>query len=175
MDKVVFLPRLQRERDKFELLLNQVGFMRQMTMTGVFGSLSVKDLLADVLSREQFISDRLSEALHGEFYAPCASHTALHNFQKKFSYPDYESPLIDKEKADHIFIYKYKNIGLDDIVEQELGAYTNILSALEKTTQEQCLDHNLFHRIAEHTYKPYHRMAIKINRWLESTSSETNP
>ena len=173
MDKITFLPRLQRERDKFELLLNQIGFTRQMTMNGVSENLSVKDLLADVLSREQFIADRLSEILHNESYSPCASHTALHNFQKTFGYPDYESPLLDKEKLNHLFIYRHKNIGLDDIIEQELAAYTNIVSALEKLTGDQCLDHDLFHRIAEHTYKPYHRMTVKINRWLASISPET--
>jgi len=173
MDKITFIPRLQRERDNFELLLNQIGFTRQMTMTGVVENLSVKDLLSDILSREQFIADRLSEILHRESYSPCVTHSALYNFQKTFGYPDYESPLLDKEKLDHLFIYKYKNIGLDDIIEQELGAYINIISALEKLTHAQCLDHDVFHRVAEQTYKPYHRMSVKINRWLASISSET--
>ena len=81
MDKITFLPRLQRERDKFENLLNRVGFSRQMTMIGVFGIFSIKDMLADILTREQFIADRLSEVLHHEIYSPCTSHTALENFQ----------------------------------------------------------------------------------------------
>ena len=173
MDKITFLPRLQRERDKFEILLNRVGFTRQMTMAGVLGSLSIKDMLADILTREQFIADRLNEVLHNEIYSPCASHTALEEFQKENGYPDYESPLIEKEKLNHLVVYKHKNIGLDDIVEQELAAYANIVTALEKLSQDQCLDHDLFHRIAEHTYKSYRRMILKINRWLESISSET--
>ena len=40
------------ERDKFELLLNQVGFTRQMTMQGVSGSMSIKDLLAEIITDE---------------------------------------------------------------------------------------------------------------------------
>ena len=174
MEKITFLPRLQRERDKFELLLNQVGFTRQMTMIGVSGSLSIKDLLADILTREQFIADRLSEILHGEAYSACASHTALNDFQDKFGYPDYESPLLEKENRNQIVTYKHKNIGVDDIVEQELAAYENIISALEKLTHEQCLDHDLFHRIAEHTYKPYRRTSLDINRWLKSITTESN-
>ncbi len=174
MDKITLLQRLQRERDKFELLLNRVGFTRQMTMKGVLGSLSVKDMLVDILTREQFIADRLSEILHGEIYSPCTSHTALENFQKDNGYPDYESPLIEKEKINHLVIYKHKNIGLDDIVEQELATYTNIISALEKLTHNQCLDHDLFHRIAEHTYKPYRRTSLEIIRWLQSIESESN-
>jgi hypothetical protein len=174
MNKITFLPRLQRERDKFEILLNQVGFTRQMTMAGVFGNLSIKDLLADILTREQFIADRLSEILHGETRsdAPCTSHTALDNFQKENGYPDYESPLCEKEKLNHLVIHKYKNIGLDDIVEQELAAYANIQSAMIKLTHEQCLDHDLFHRVAEQTYKPYRRTSMEINRWLKSLETE---
>jgi hypothetical protein len=174
MNKITFLPRLQRERDKFELLLNQVGFTRQMTMKGVSGNLSIKDLLADILTREQFIADRLSELLHGEGYSPCTSHSAMENFQDKFGYPDYESPLLEKDIRSHIVTYKHKNIGLDDIVEQELAAYENIISALEKLTQDQCLDNDLFHRIAEHTYKPYRRTSLEINRWLRSIATESS-
>lgn len=172
MNKITFLPRLQRERDKFELLLNQVGFTRQMTMKGVSGRLSIKDLLADILTREQFIADRLNEIVHGDVYSPCVSHSALNDFQDKHGYPDYESPLLEKENRNHIVIYKHKNIGVDDIVEQELAAYENIISALEKLTHNQCLDHDLFHRIAEHTYKPYRRTSLEINRWLQSIATE---
>lgn len=173
MNKILLIERLQRERDKFESLLNRVGFSRQMTMKGVFGNLSVKDLLADILTREQFIADRLSEILHGDSYSPCASHTSLENFQKNYGYPDYESPLLDKEKPNHLVTHKHKNIGVDDIIEQELAAYANILTALQKLTNNQCLDHDLFHRIAEHTYKPYRRASAEINRWLKSIATES--
>ena len=173
MNKLLFVERLQRERDKFENLLNQVGFTRQMTMKGVSGSLSIKDMLADILTREQFIADRLSEILHGETYAPSASHTALENFQIKYGYPDYESSLLEKDKRNHLVTDKHKNIGVDDIVEQELAAYINILASLQKLTHDQCLDHDLFHRIAEHTYKPYRRTSIEINRWLTSIATES--
>ena len=173
MDKITFLPRLQRERDKFENLLNRVGFSRQMTMIGVFGIFSIKDMLADILTREQFIADRLSEVLHHEVYSPCTSHTALENFQIENGYPDYESSLIKKEEANHFVIYKHKNIGVDDIVEQELAAYATIINAFEKLSHDQCLDHDLFHRIAEHTYKPYRRVSLEIDRWLKSIESES--
>ncbi len=172
MNKITFLPRLQRERDKFENLLNQVGFTRQMTMAGVCVNLSIKDLLADILTREQFIADRLNEILHDEAYWTSTSHTAFENFQKENGYPDYESPLCENEKHSHFVIYKYKNIGLDDIVEQELAAYSNILSAMERLTHNQCLDHDIFHRVAEHTYKPYRRTSAEINRWLKSLETE---
>ena len=131
-----------------------------------------KDLLADILTREQFIADRLNEILHGESYWTSTSHTAFENFQKENGYPDYESPLCEREKLNHFVIHKYKNIGLDDIVEQELAAYSNIQSSMVKLTHEQCLDHDLFHRVAEHTYKPYRRTSTEINRWLKSLETE---
>lgn len=144
-------------------------------MLGVSGGLSIKDMLADILAREQFIADRLSDVLHNETQSdsPCTSHTALDNFQDNNGYPDYESPLIEKEKLNHLVISKHKNIGLDDIVEQELAAYANILAVFERLTHDQCLDHDLFHRIAEHTYKPYRRTSAEINRWLKSIAAES--
>lgn len=172
MNKTVFLERLQRERDKFEILLNRVGFTHQLTIKGVSGKFSVKDLMADILTREQFIADRMNEILHGVAYSPSMSHTALENFQKNNGYPDYESLLFEKERPNHFVTYKHQNIGVDDIVEQELGAYENIISMLERLTPGQCLDNDLFHRIAEHTYKPYRRTSMEINRWLISIASE---
>lgn len=172
MNKLLFFDRLEQERDAFEILLNKVGFTRQMTMKGVSGSLSIKDLLADILTREQFIGDRLNEVLHGETYAPCTSHSAMHEFEKTYGYPDYESSLYPKVKVDHLVIHKHKNIGLDEIVSQELAAYSGIITSLQKLTHSQCLDHDLYHRIAEHTYRPYHRMSAEIRRWLKSIESE---
>lgn len=173
MNKLIFIPRLQRERDKFEILLNRVGFKRQMTMKGVWGGLSIKDILADVLTREQFISDRLEEILHGETYTTSTSYTALENFQRDYGYPDYESPLIEKEKLNQQVTDKYRNIGVDDIVEQELATFSNIFTALEKLSHDQCLDHDLYYRIGEHTYKSYRRAGVEIHRWLQSIASES--
>jgi hypothetical protein len=174
MNKTLLLERLQNERDQFELLLNRIGFARQLTIKGVAGGLTIKDLLADVLSREQFLADRMMEILHGETYAPGASFTALEYFQAKYGYPDYESPLAEKEKPDHLVLEKFKNIALEEIVSQELAAYSNILTAAERLTHHQYLDHDLFHRIAEHTYRPYRRMGSAIRRWLKKTAHRSN-
>jgi hypothetical protein len=173
MNKTVLLERLQNERDQFELLLNRLGFTRQLTMRGVVAGLTVKDLVAEVFSHEQFIADRLSEILHGDDYAPSASFTALDNFQKEYGYPDYESPLIEKDKHDLSVVDAYKHIEFDEIVSQELAVYGNILESIEKLTQHEFLDHDLYHRIAEHTYRPYRRTSSIINRWLKRIASET--
>ncbi|MCQ3936286.1 MAG: hypothetical protein DPW18_04480 [Chloroflexi bacterium] len=172
MNKPLLLERLHRERDQFEQLLNRVGFTRRLTMKGVFGRLSVKDLLADVLSHEQFIADRLSEILEGERYAPSVSFTALENFQNHYGCPDFESPLCEKDAPNQAVMDQYKNIAFDEIVAQELAVYSNILEAFDQLTHHQCLDHDLFHRIAEHTYRPYRRAGAAIHRWLKKINPE---
>lgn len=174
MNKTILLERLQNERDQFELLLNRIGFARQLTMKGVAGGLSIKDLLADVLSREQFLADRMMEILHGETYAPSASFTALERFRTQYGYPDYESPLTETEKPDHLVVEKYKTIAFEEIVAQELAAFSNILAAASRLTHYQYLDHNLYHRIAEHTYRPYRKMGSAIRRWLKQTAPRSN-
>lgn len=172
MDRSLLLQRLQAERDQFELLLNRLGFARQLTLRGVVAGLTVKDLLAEVLAHEQFIADRLSEIQHGETYAPSASFTALDTFQKQYGYPDYESSLIEKDKHDLWVVDAYKHIEFDEIVAQELAVYANIFEAIKNLSAHDFLDHDLYHRIAEHTYRPYRRTTSIINRWLKKIASE---
>lgn len=172
MDKIAFLSRLQNERDAFELLLNQVGFLRRLTLRGVSGGLTVKDLLAEGLSHEQFLADRLSEILHGETYSPSTTFKAFENFLRDYGCPDYESPLFEKEYAHACIHEAYKNIEFGEIVAQELAIYANIIESLETLDHSQYLDHDLFHRIAEHTYRPYRRAETAIRRWLKQIASE---
>lgn len=171
MNKTLLLERLQNERDQFELLLNRVGFARRLTMRGVSGTLTVKDLLAELLLHEQFLSDRMSEIAHGERYSPSTSFTAFENFQREYGYPDFESPLF--EKGHPAMLDTYKTIEFDEIVSEELAIYTSILELIEKLSPHQFLDHDLYHRTAEHTYRPYRRTAALIRRWLNKITSES--
>lgn len=172
MNKTLLLSRLQNERDHFELLLNRVGFSRRLTLRGVSGGLTVKDLLAEILTHEQFIADRLSEVLHGWNYSPSASFSALEAFQAQFGYPDFESPLYQKGGHDLSVLDAYKNIEFDEIVAEELALYSNILEFVKKLSHHQCLDHDLYHRVAEHTYRLYRRTGTMIERWLKQDTSE---
>ena len=97
MTKKILIERLLRERDKFELLLNRVGYTRRMTLTGVSGKWSIKDILAHILSYEQYMADRMHEILHHEVYVPCKTQTALDAFLDQFGYPDFGSPLLDDD------------------------------------------------------------------------------
>ena len=156
------------ERDKFELLLNRVGYTRRMTLKGVAGKWSIKDVLGHILAYEQFIADRMHEILHGETYIPCKTQTALDAFLDQFGYPDFGSPLFDDESPSEWVIEKYRNVSLDDVIAQELQAFASIISSLEKMPEGIINRHNLYDRIVKHTYQHYRVHTTKIKRWLRA-------
>ena len=173
MNKTLFLDRLQRERDKFELLLNRVGFTRTMTIKGVVGNWSIKDIIAHIWAYEQYISDRLNEIQHGEIYKPCKTHNALDAFLDEFGYPDFGSPLLDGD-APNAWIYeKYKNVSLEEIVAQELQAFTSIVTTLESMPEHIIKQHNLFDRVADNTYHHYQEHTKAIKAWLKKHIAKT--
>lgn len=155
-----------RERDKLELIVNQVGFTRQLAMPGVLGKWSIKDLLAHLLSYEQYMADRLEEILQGEVYVPCKTQTALDAFLDQFGYPDFGSPLLDEETPNAWVVDKYRNVALEDVVTQEINAFGSIVSFLEKLTEAEIDKHNLYERVAHNTYKHYREHIRDIKRWL---------
>ena len=170
MTKKILIERLLRERDKFELLLNRVGYTRRMTLKGVSGKWSIKDILAHILSYEQYMADRMHEILHHEVYVPCKTQTALDAFLDQFGYPDFGSPLLDDDVPNAWVIEKYKNIALDDVVTQELQAFASIISALEQMPEEVIAKHNLNDRIANNTYKHYRDHIKDIRAWLKTNA-----
>jgi hypothetical protein len=165
-NKDVFLARLMRERDRFELLINRIGFTRRLTIPGVLGKWSVKDLLAHVLVYEQYMADRMLEIQNGETYVPCKTQDALDAFLEQFGYPDFGSPLLDDETPMEWVVEKYKRVSLEDIVTQELNAFASIVASLERMNEETIGNHNLYERIANHTYKLYREHNRAIRSWL---------
>lgn len=165
-NKDVFIARLLRERDKFELLINRIGFTRQLTMPKVLGRWSIKDMLAHLLGYELYIADRLAEVLHHETYVPCKTQNALDAFLDQFGYPDFGSPLLDDDGPNEWVVEKYKNVALEDVVMQELNAFTSIVASLEKLPEESIDQHNLYERVASNTYKHYREHIRDIKRWL---------
>jgi hypothetical protein len=169
--KEIFLARLMHERDKFELLLNSIGYTRRMTLKGVLGKWSVKDLLAHILAYEQYIADRMNEVLHGETYLPCKTQNALDAFLDEFGYPDFGSPLLDDDGPNEWVNEKYKNVSLEDVVAQELQAFAAIVSSLEKMPEEMMNRHHLYDRIANNTFRHYREHSADIKRWLKSSTA----
>jgi hypothetical protein len=170
MLKKPFIEKLLQERDKFELLLNRVGYTRRMTLKGVSGKWSIKDILAHILSYEQYIADRMTEILHHEVYVPCKTQTALDAFVAEFGYPDFGSTLLDDDEPNTWIVEKYKNVSLDEVVTQELQAFASIISAFEQMTQETITKHNLNERIANHTFKHYRDHIKDIRAWLKTNA-----
>ena len=169
--KETFLARLMNERDKFELLLNRVGYTRRMTLKGVSGRWSIKDMLAHILAYEQYIADRMNEILHEEEYTPCRTQNALDAFLDEFGYPDFGSPLLDDDGPNEWIVEKYKNVSLDDVVMQEIQAFASIITTLEKMPEETINRHNLYDRIANNTFGHYREHTADIKRWLRSNTT----
>ena len=168
MPKKAFITKLLRERDKFELLLNRVGYTRRMTLKGVAGKWSIKDVLSHIWAYEQFLADRMHEIAHDQSYTPCKTQTALDAFLDEFGYPDFGSPLLDDDSPNEWIVDKYKNVSLEDLVAQELQAFASIIAALEAMSEETITRHNLYNRIAKHTYEHYREHAHEIKRWLKT-------
>ncbi len=169
--KEIFLTRLMSERDKFELLLNRVGFTRRMTLKGVSGKWSIKDILAHILVYELYTADRLNETLHGETYAPCRTQNALDAFLDEFGYPDFGSPLLDDDGPTEWVTEKYKNVPLEDMVAQEIQAFASIIASLEKLPEDVLTRHNFFDRVANNTSRHYREHSTEIKRWLQSNTT----
>ena len=169
--KEIFLARLMHERDKFELLLNRVGYTRRMTLKGVCGKWSIKDMLAHVLAYELYIADRMSEILQGEEYTPCRTQNALDAFLDEFGYPDFGSPLLDDDGPNEWVVEKYQHVSLDDVVMQEIQAFATIISSLEKTSEDTMNRHNLYDRVANNTFVHYREHTADIKRWLRSNTT----
>ena len=166
MNKRLFISRLLRERDKFEILVNRVGFARRLALKGVVGKWSVKDVLAHILAYEQYMADRMQEITQNEPYIPAKTQTALDAFLDAFGYPDFGSPLLDGDAPNNWVIEKYRNVSLEDIVTQELNAFASIISVLESMTEETIERHNIYERVANNTYKHYREHIRDIRRWL---------
>lgn len=164
--KKQFLEKLMQERDKFELLLNRVGFSRRMTLKGVSGKWSIKDILAHILAYELYIADRMNEVLHKQAYIPCKTQTALDAFLDEYGYPDFGSPLLDDDAPNAWVVEKYRNVSLEEVVAQELQAFSSIVTTLEKIPEKRIERHNLYDRIANNTYKHYREHLKDIRNWL---------
>lgn len=169
--KQIFLARLMHERDKFELLLNRIGYAGRMTLKGVSGKWSIKDIIAHIFAYEQYIADRMNEVLDGEEYVPCRTQNALDAFLDEYGYPDFGSPLLDDDGPNEWIAEKYRNVSLDDVVMQEIQAFASIVSALDKMPEELITRHHLYDRVANNTYLHYREHIAEIKRWLRSNTT----
>lgn len=172
--KDIFLARLLVERDKFELLLNRVGYTHRMTLKGVAGKWSIKDVLAYIWAYEQYLADRMQELVHNQPYTPCKTQPALDAFLDEYGYPDFGSPLLDENSPGEWVVEKYRSVSLHDVVAQELQAFSSIYSAFEEMSEETIDQHNLYNRVIKHTYERYRDHTREIRRWLRINGIQIN-
>lgn len=163
----MFVERLLNERDRFEQMLNRVGYLRRMTLKGVAGKWSVKEALAHVWAHEQYLADRMHEILHHQQYTVCKSASELETFLEEFGYPDFGSALLDADAAREWLAERYTRVSLDDLAAQEIEAFCSIVSALEHLPEEMILQHNLYQRVIQHTFEHYREYSRPIRRWLK--------
>jgi len=168
--KRIFIEKLLRERDKFELLLNRIGFTRRMTMKGVIGTWSIKDIIAHIWAYEQYIADRMNEIAHEGTYTPCTDHKTLDAFRDEFGYPDFGSTLLTDDEANAWVYEHYINVSLEEVVAQEIQAFTSIVTALEKMPEEMIKHHNLLNRVADNTFHHYREHTRDIKAWLKTNT-----
>jgi hypothetical protein len=157
-----------QERDRFELLLNRVGYTRRMTLKGVAGKWSIKDILAHIWAYEQYIADRMHEILHDQPYSPCKTQTALDAFLDEFGYPDFGSPLLEEDPPNDWIVDRHVNVSLDDVIAQEIQAFSSIVTTLETLPEDLIARHNLYNRIIKHTYEHYREHTHEIKHWLKT-------
>ena len=174
MTKQQFISKLLNERDKFELLLNRVGYVRRMTLKGVTGKWSIKDILAHIWAYEQYIADRMHEIVHDQHYSPCKTQTALDAFLDEFGYPDFGSPLLNDNAPNEWLIDRYTNVSLDDVIAQELQAFSAIIEAFEVLTEDKIKSHNIYNRVIKHTYEHYRDHTDEIKHWLKVNGIHIN-
>lgn len=155
-----------RERDEFELVLNQAGYHRRMTTPGACGSLSIKDMLAQILAHEQDVADRMQEALQGEVRPPAQTWPEYEQFLARFGYPDFSSPLQIIDHSNEWVVEKYRGVPLDEVVAQDVNAFNAIINGLENMNDEQLDRHNFIQRVHKATIQPYHKYRYEIAAWL---------
>src|SRR5512147_3233766 len=113
-----------------------------MTVNGVSGSWSIKDILAHIYAYEQYIADRMEEVYNNWPYIPCKTQNALDAFLQEFGYPDFGSPLLDDDAPNAWIVKRYQNVPLEEIVSQELHAFATIVQLLEKMPEQTILKSN---------------------------------
>lgn len=163
MRKSQLLARLRNERENWEHALNFAGTSRY-GIGGVSGHWSVRDILAHILAREHYMLDRLREIQQGSSLPPCQTQDELDTFLEEFDYPDFESPILQVEKANEWVVLKYREMPFQDLIEAEIRVFEDLHETITTFSEEKLNDHHLAERLAQFTYKHYRQHAADIYR-----------
>lgn len=163
MRKAQLVARMMSARDEWEQLVNHVG-MTRVGIRGVSGYWLVKNIVAHVMTREQHLADRLIEIARGEQYRPCETYDALDAFLEEYGFPDFESLLVSADAANEWVYEKYKNAPMNELVADELHAFSALMMGVRALTDEQLNDLNLLQKIKHVTVDHYRQHAADIRK-----------
>jgi hypothetical protein len=170
MNKATFLETLHTERTYWESLLKQVGEDR-LTLSGVSGEWSVKDVIAHIMSYEQYILDRLRETLRGDVYMASETPEALTAYLDKHEYPDFGSPLLDDDEPNAWVVQRYRSESLENVIRKEKQIYADLLRTIQDLPEEAFAKHQYAERINGNTTEHYQHHAGDIRSWLGSLAA----
>ncbi|MCJ7434789.1 MAG: hypothetical protein MUO77_14995 [Anaerolineales bacterium] len=162
-NKAELIARLMHGRDEWELLINHVGAKR-VGIGRISGHWSVKNIVAHISVREQYLADRLAEIARGEQFYPCDTLALLDTFMAEFGYPDFESPMISEEAANEWVYQKYKNVEMRELIADELHAFDAILAEGRAMPPEKLDQQGLINKIQATTLDHYHHHAADIKK-----------
>jgi len=169
-NKAELIARLMRGRDEWELLINHVGAAR-IGISRISGHWSVKNIVAHIMVREQYLADRLAEIARGEQFYPCETLALLESFMAEFGYPDFESPMISEESANEWVYQKYKNVELMELIADELHAFGEILAEVRAMPPEKLAQQGLIKKIQAATLDQYRHHAADIKKYFAHSIS----
>jgi hypothetical protein len=167
MNKSELLKSLQIERSSWESLLGQIG-EEHLTTSGVVGEWSIKDVIAHIMSYEQFILDRLRETLRNEVYVPGDTAEALTAYLDKHGYPDFGSPLLDDDEPNAWVIQRYRPEPLDTVLQKESEVFADLLQIIQVLPEETLAQYRYAEKIASNTTEHYQHHASDIRKWLDA-------
>jgi hypothetical protein len=162
-NKAELIARLMHARNEWELLVNHVGAPR-IGIGQISGHWSVKNIVAHIMVREQYLADRLAEIARGEQFYPCDTLALLDTFMAEFGHPDFDSPMISEESANEWVYQKYKNVEMKELVADELHAFESILTEVRAMPPEKLDRQGLINRIQAATLDHYRHHAADIKK-----------
>jgi hypothetical protein len=167
MTKTKLLENLHTERTRWETLLHQIREER-LTLSGAVGEWSIKDVIAHIMSYEQYILDRLRETLQGEVYIPSETPEALAAYLNQYGYPDFGSPLLDDDEPNAWVIQRYKAEPLETVITKERQVYADLLKVIQELPEQAFAEGQYAERIESNTTEHYQHHANDIRNWLGS-------
>ncbi len=169
MDKAMILSKIQSKHADMQSLLASLD-ERQMTQQGVYGELSVKDVLAHIVAWERMMLVWLATSLHGEKpvrFAPGYT----------FEESDTEETVTEvMDKLNDRIYRENKDRPLSEVMADFRAAHQEVVKAIQGVTESDLTDQNRFPwrngqpfwpSVAGNTYGHYAEHIDLIRAWLD--------